>query len=802
MIHKDFKSNDALLAVLLGGNPGFPSESTFTSQSSTPGSISRLSLLPTGVSMLLKRWTKLQHVERAGTGRSAADILHDLSLSALSSRPHMRSSMFSADTSQHSRDYHSTGGSVNRSHSVNTQSLANGSIRTEYSNQIEDAVPTHTKRGDDGDFDSDAVVWSVRASNADSENLTFDIDKSWCEEGSSGILDMGSEDPEIPTTGPGSMSGLGLGPGLGKVEGESAYRDGHWTLTDRVTDLSRKPLSTTPPRCKLLLTDFLPDTTETTEEPRQPYYRGYVAHAPYLPGVLSTDYSDHVSVSASAASTKAWPIPFGWDPSFTPQVAVPQSTKWRKGKGKWHSTSIPTETVHVGGKDDSVFLDSQGSSVDISEHKHNGDGVKVSRSSSYRSPYDSNVRRQGGASVRLSKGEALKGREKGSSRTVHIARKGTMGKYQTARSISHAAKEKVKHADPRSSGIFLVRAIHTHSGSSPVKLRTQNNEVEVKGENERLKALTRQSNPSQKGSSKQPRKGNGKMIRRRKDSKAVPATNVVYPSGMFAVQQVALDQIMGHFSESVMEISESLGTVSAQLRGVTATISESMSILEQSRSRGNSPNISLAPGSAFKTDPRRYLNTPRDDSPRIHEVQSDEKSDALYHDMLFNEDRVSGSGSRSAASSSSRNIPSDCESTDSKRRTNMREEGDVEDVTASQEREYSPCPQALPPLLVESYTSPLKTPSLARSDDEAAWARMGLGLGSGVKSPSGRIQFPAGPYMVTSPGIFIMENGTGFSSPELRVFEEDQEMSHSDLATMIKDSLAMKLRAVLRPSLP
>ena len=840
MLFKSLKDNDALLAVLLGGNPGFFPEAAPATPNTVPESASRLSLLPKGVSMLLKRWTKLQHVERErererdrdreASGRGAgdtSDILLNLSLSGLSDRQYGHGAAFSAGTSHQSRCNQSAGSAV-KSRRVTTQPPANGSVRAGYLSQVGGVGSIVAKRENDGEFDGDAVEWSVR-STADSENMTFDIDKSWCEEGS-GILDMGSEDLEIPSTGASTSAatgqGLGFGPGDADAE-SSAYGEDLWGLTDRVTDHSTRTL----PRCKLLLTDFLQDASVSTEVPRQPYYRGPTAHAPYLPGVLSTDFTDPVSVTASAASTRAWPVPFGWDPSFTPQVAPLQTTKSRKGEGrKLLPSSIPAGTAHVGRKDDIVFLDSLGSSVGKLRRRHSSEGVRVSRPAS---SYEFEVRRQGGESLRLSKGDAFKDKEIGGHRPVRSVRgKVSLGRYHTARSVSQAAKEKVKHPDTRSSGVFLIRAIHTHSGNSSGTPRAQPDGDRVRVERESRRPPRRLCKPSLQVALKHTRKG---KAQKRLD-KAAPGPST--PSELFAVQQVALDQIMGHFSESVMEISESLGNVSAQLRDVTATISESMSILELSRSRGSSPNKSLTPGSASKVDPKQHRiqrDVPTPTHTRGTQMQREEQADdseALYHDMLFNDGHGSDSGSGDGGSggdgvvSPSKKGLSEGEYLDSKKRTTMRQEErkrekeggreererEVEE-TASQERETSPL--ALPPLLVESHPSPVKTvlprsddKVLARSDDEVAWARLGLGLGSGVnslegvKSPSGRTQVPAGPYMVTSPGIFISERGTGLSSPELCVYEDDREISHREIALMIREGLARKLRAVLRPSVP
>ena len=61
---RSLQSNNALHALLLGGNPGFTTDSAFVAAEATAKTPLRLSLMPQGVAMLLKRWMTLQLKEK------------------------------------------------------------------------------------------------------------------------------------------------------------------------------------------------------------------------------------------------------------------------------------------------------------------------------------------------------------------------------------------------------------------------------------------------------------------------------------------------------------------------------------------------------------------------------------------------------------------------------------------------------------------------------------------------------------------------------------------------------------------
>lgn len=63
LLVRSIRNNTALHAILLGGNPGFSTEAAQFSYQSTSKVPSRLSFMPKGISMLLKRWMQLQSSE-------------------------------------------------------------------------------------------------------------------------------------------------------------------------------------------------------------------------------------------------------------------------------------------------------------------------------------------------------------------------------------------------------------------------------------------------------------------------------------------------------------------------------------------------------------------------------------------------------------------------------------------------------------------------------------------------------------------------------------------------------------------
>ena len=71
LLVRSLRDNNALHALLLGGNPGFSMEAAQCAGAVTRKAPLRLSLMPKGVSMLLKRWMQLQSSEMTGGVTSA-----------------------------------------------------------------------------------------------------------------------------------------------------------------------------------------------------------------------------------------------------------------------------------------------------------------------------------------------------------------------------------------------------------------------------------------------------------------------------------------------------------------------------------------------------------------------------------------------------------------------------------------------------------------------------------------------------------------------------------------------------------
>ena len=72
---RSLQSNNALHALLLGGNPGFTTDSAFVAAEATAKTPLRLSLMPQGVAMLLKRWMTLQLKEKLNMNTESLGML-------------------------------------------------------------------------------------------------------------------------------------------------------------------------------------------------------------------------------------------------------------------------------------------------------------------------------------------------------------------------------------------------------------------------------------------------------------------------------------------------------------------------------------------------------------------------------------------------------------------------------------------------------------------------------------------------------------------------------------------------------
>ena len=81
MLVKSLRNNDALHTVLLGGNPGFTVEMAQNASQITSKAPLRLRYMPKGVAILLERWIKLQLSERTG-----GYVLQDISITVTDRR--------------------------------------------------------------------------------------------------------------------------------------------------------------------------------------------------------------------------------------------------------------------------------------------------------------------------------------------------------------------------------------------------------------------------------------------------------------------------------------------------------------------------------------------------------------------------------------------------------------------------------------------------------------------------------------------------------------------------------------------
>ena len=71
---RSLQSNNALHALLLGGNPGFTADSAFVASEATAKTPLRLSMMPQGVAMLLKRWMTLQLKEKINMNTESSGL--------------------------------------------------------------------------------------------------------------------------------------------------------------------------------------------------------------------------------------------------------------------------------------------------------------------------------------------------------------------------------------------------------------------------------------------------------------------------------------------------------------------------------------------------------------------------------------------------------------------------------------------------------------------------------------------------------------------------------------------------------
>ena len=623
MLVKSLKNNDALHTVLLGGNPGFTVELAQSISRITSKSPLRLRYMPKGVAILLERWIKLQLTERTG-----GIILQDISVTVIDRR-FLGTTQNHGNNSQDEIDILD----IHRSHTgdvIDFRNIDHGVkdifMIEEHSAKIgEPSLATAVGIGKELGVKPDTVIdknvktqhsieWgAIRASDTELPENNFLSERSWYEEGSD-VLNRCSEEQE---------------PYLENIlhlEDESSLPH-----DDSIKGSTGAPVEYGLSSIGIALNNQEKETKRNRSNlPSSVAASAHVSeHAPKQEG----DKIVRSTVSACATSDKPYkrnsPVFFREDVEEKDNKGLRygdnvEAEGWiGVGDGAvsgvggrvegWRGTGDRSKEHFLTSKVHNYFNKAIRSSSTERKYIHR----KEVESPSPRHPADSgnfnfNISRnsRGGYS-----------RDKGTTGAIGspVNRLGQTPQSVTPQSVLHSSDKgqgqgrgvEQKRGQGRgrrhghgqgqgeykklSSPIFLIRSIHSHSESTiryPLHRNQHIDDAHDSSDHGSSPNYRHTEEDKMMSSASRKNKKNSKNSSTKK-SKKRNQDLIIPPSSLSETHHTALEHAMSCFSESVKEVTESLGSVCAQLRDVTSSLSESLSELNKSHIR--SPLSSALP---------------------------------------------------------------------------------------------------------------------------------------------------------------------------------------------------------------
>jgi hypothetical protein len=582
MLVRSLRNNDALHTVLLGGNPGFTVEMAQNASQITSKAPLRLRYMPKGVAILLERWIKLQLSERTG-----GYVLQDISIT-VTDRRSLGLTQNHGNAPQQEMDIID----IHRSHTndiIDIQNIDNDVKNIFMSEEcsikdIEKNVPqvvgsemdvrvgTNTVIDRNANTQQSAEWGTICASETEIPEDNFLSERSWYEEGSD-VLNRCSEEQE---------------PYLDNIlqwEEESPKVTSPFESAHNIPEIKKSQVNTLV-RANVSKQEVDQNLGSVTAVPlaQEPYKRispvfvreevqegaGHGLGGRVEDGVESrvesgvggrtngrflTSRAPSQSNKASHSSTEKKRNRTGEDESPSPRhLADSFNFNLRKGSRSGYSkdkgyTSSPTNAA--GQTPQSITPQSAHYSTDRGQKQGQGQGVGQGQGQGVEQ------RRGQGRGRRQSQGPDKK----------------------------------------QQSPIFLVRSIHSHSESA-MRYPSPRHIDDV-------------HHSSDRGSSPNCRHTEERMTSSisRKDKKTLKNSNpkkskkriqndgfnkeLLDPPNFLKSHHEALEHAMSFFSDSMKEVTQSLGSVCAQLRDVTSSLSESLTELNKSHTK--SPQSTAPP---------------------------------------------------------------------------------------------------------------------------------------------------------------------------------------------------------------
>ena len=631
MLVKSLKNNDALHTVLLGGNPGFTVELAQSISRITSKSPLRLRYMPKGVAILLERWIKLQLTERTG-----GVILQDLSVTVIDRR-FLGIAQNHGNNSQHEIDildiHRSHTGDVidfqNIDHDVKnifmveecSAKIWEPSVATAVGIGKEIGVKPDTSIIDNNIKTQHSIEWgTIKALDTEIPEDNFLSERSWYEEGSD-VLNRCSEEQEpyldnilhledessLPhndspkglTGSPVEYSSSSFGIALNNQEKEtkrnrsnppaSAAASSHVSVQapnqEGNKNIGSAYATSDEPYKRNSPVFFREDVQEKDNKGLR--FGNYAEEDDWIGGGIEGGGGDG-AVSGVGGRVEGWTGTGdrSKDRFLTSKVhnyfnkAIRSNSTERKRN---HSKEVESPSPRH-------LADSGNFNFNISRNSRGG----YSRDKGTTGATGSPINGMGQTPQSITPQSVLHSSDRGQGQGIGVEQRRGQGRGRR-QGKEHGQGQGQGEYKKQSSPIFLIRSIHSHSESTiryPLHRHQHIDDAHDSSDhgspNYRHTEEDRMTSSATRKNKKTSKNSNTKKSKKRNQDLIIPNR-----SALSIIRHTALEHAMSCFSDSVKEVTESLGTVCEQLRDVTSSLSESLSELNKSHIR--SPLSSALP---------------------------------------------------------------------------------------------------------------------------------------------------------------------------------------------------------------
>jgi hypothetical protein len=581
MLVRSLRNNDALHTVLLGGNPGFTVEMAQNASQITSKAPLRLRYMPKGVAILLERWIKLQLSERTG-----GYTLQDISIT-VTDRRSLGLAQNHGNAPQQEMDIMD----IHRSHTNDIIDIQNidHDVKNIFMSEecsmkvIEENVPqvvgsemdvrmgTNTVIDKNANTQQSAEWGTICASETEIPEDNFLSERSWYEEGSD-VLNRCSEEQE---------------PYLNNIlqwEDESPKVTSPFESAHNFPEIKKSQVNTLV-RADVSKQEVDQNLGSVTAIP--------VAQEPYKrisPVFVREEVQDGAGhglggrVEGGVESRVESGVGGRTNGRFLTSRAPSQSNKAS------HS-SIEKKRTRAG-EDESPSPRHLADSFNFNLRKGSRSGYSKDKGGYTSSPVNAAGQTPQSITPQSAHYSSDRGQKQGQGQGQGQGVEQRRGQGRGRRQSQGQGQEK-KQQSP----IFLIRSIHSHSESA-VRYPSPRHIDDVHDSSDRGSSPNcrhteeRMTSSISRKNKKKLKNSNPKKSKKRIQNDGFNK-ELSEPPNFLKSHHEVLEHAMSSFSDSVKEVTQSLGSVCAQLRDVTSSLSESLTELNKSHTK--SPQSTAPP---------------------------------------------------------------------------------------------------------------------------------------------------------------------------------------------------------------